>query len=449
MPAARLKEAENRRRTDPQRVRQWQAATIALLFTGYAGYYFCRSDLSVAIPLIVEELGLHGVPAAEATVRLGSMVSLGVLGYAAGKFLLAGLADFLGGRRNFLGGMLGAILFTVIFCLGGGLPVFTLAWVANRFVQSLGWGGLVKIASRWFPYSAYGTVMGILSLSFLVGDAAARKVLGWLIAGGFGWRALFLAAAGALLAIFALNLLFLRESRTEIGAAEPEVNPLNVFGEEENAKPRSVGGLLRPLLGNPAFIVVLLLSLGCTLVRETFNTWTPTFLHAAGFSVAQAAGESAWFPLIGAVSVMAAGLASDRLGARGRAVVMSAGLLIATFALWGLGSVSGAASGRLAVELVGVVAFGLVGPYSYLAGAMALDFGGRTGGAMSSGLIDGVGYLGGALAGDTFARLAQAFGWASAFRLLGAVTAVSCLWAVALVWIQRRKAREVIPEPGR
>jgi sugar phosphate permease len=80
---------------------------------------------------------------------------------------------------------------------------------------------------------------------------------------------------------------------------------------------------------------------------------------------------------------------------------------------------------------------------------MALDFGGRTGGAMSSGLIDGVGYLGGALAGDTFARLAQAFGWASAFRLLGGVTAVSCLWAVALVWIQRRKAREVIPEPGR
>lgn len=103
MPAARLKEAENRRRTDPQRVRQWQAATIALLFTGYAGYYFCRSDLSVAIPLIVEELGLHGVPAAEATVRLGSMVSLGVLGYAAGKFLLAGLADFLEGGGIFWG----------------------------------------------------------------------------------------------------------------------------------------------------------------------------------------------------------------------------------------------------------------------------------------------------------------------------------------------------------
>jgi len=288
--------------------------------------------------------------------------------------------------------------------------------------------------------------MGILSLSFLVGDAAARKILGWLIAGGFGWRALFLAAAGVLLAIFALNLLFLRESRTEVGGSEPEVNPLNVFAGEGSAHPRSVGALLGPLLHDPAFIVVLLLSLGCTLVRETFNTWTPTFLHTTGFNVAQAAGESAWFPLVGAVSVMAAGLASDRLGARGRAVVMSAGLAIATLALWGLGSVSGARSGRLAVELVSVVAFGLIGPYSYLAGAMALDFGGRMGGAMCSGLIDGVGYLGGALAGDTFARCAQAFGWPGSFRLLGGVTAVSCLWAIALVWIQSRKAVAITPE---
>ena len=27
--------------------------TIALLVTGYAGYYLCRSDLSVAMPLLI------------------------------------------------------------------------------------------------------------------------------------------------------------------------------------------------------------------------------------------------------------------------------------------------------------------------------------------------------------------------------------------------------------
>ena len=30
---------------------------IALLFGGYAALYFCRADLSVGTPLIIEELG--------------------------------------------------------------------------------------------------------------------------------------------------------------------------------------------------------------------------------------------------------------------------------------------------------------------------------------------------------------------------------------------------------
>jgi hypothetical protein len=43
----------------------------------------------------------------------------------------------------------------------------------------------------------------------------------------------------------------------------------------------------------------------------------------------------------------------------------------------------------------------MIGPYSYLAGAIALDLGGKAGGATTSGTIDAVGYLGEILAGDT------------------------------------------------
>jgi hypothetical protein len=41
----------------------------------------------------------------------------------------------------------GSILFTVLFVLAGGFPLFTLAWVGNRRFQSMGWVGLVKVAS--------------------------------------------------------------------------------------------------------------------------------------------------------------------------------------------------------------------------------------------------------------------------------------------------------------
>ena len=109
----------------------------------------------------------------------GLVVSFGVLAYAIGKFFAGGLADFLGGRRNYLGGMLGSIGFTILFALGGSIPLFTLASVGNRFVQSFGWGGMIKITSRWFPHTSYGRVMGFISLSFLFGDALARKFMGY------------------------------------------------------------------------------------------------------------------------------------------------------------------------------------------------------------------------------------------------------------------------------
>ena len=38
------------------RLRQHQTLVIVLLFTGYAAYYACRTNLSVGTPLIIDEL---------------------------------------------------------------------------------------------------------------------------------------------------------------------------------------------------------------------------------------------------------------------------------------------------------------------------------------------------------------------------------------------------------
>src|SRR5262249_58722131 len=94
--------------------------------------------------------------------------------------------------------------------------------------------------------------------------------------------------------------------------------------------------------------------------------------------------------------------------------------------------------GVATMGFTGLVAFGLIGPYSYLAGAMAMDFGGARGSALSSGLIDGVGYLGGVLAGDAVARVSVRLGWQSAFLML-AIVCVAC--AVCAVMLFRLQAR--------
>src|SRR3974390_3515421 len=116
--------------TDSNRqLRRRQVLTVGLMVLGYAGYYLCRSNLPVVLPLLIQELGARGIPADTAKLSLGTVASLGVLAYAIGKFPSGSLADFLGGRRNFLIGMGGSVAFTLLFALGGGLPLFTLAVV--------------------------------------------------------------------------------------------------------------------------------------------------------------------------------------------------------------------------------------------------------------------------------------------------------------------------------
>jgi OPA family glycerol-3-phosphate transporter-like MFS transporter len=422
-------------------LRYRQAKIVVLLFGGYAACYFCRADLSVATPLLVEELGKHGVSHAEAIVRVGAMSSLGVLAYALGKLFLGGLGDFWGGRLNFLIGLGGATIFTLLFASGAALPLFTFAWLGNRLTQSIAWAGLIKVSSKWFDFSSYGTIIGILSLSYLVGDAIARQCMGLLIQHGFGWRALFYFAAAVAGVLLVANVLFLRESRTQEGFGEATPNPLNLFAETKT-RPRNVAALLRPLLCSRAFVLVCLLSLGCTIIRETFNTWTPVYLRDyLGYSMSDSAGMSAIFPGVGAVSVLATGWLSDRLGVNGRSLLLFLGLAATAAALLVLMSMRSSPSGSLlALIAIGAIAFCLLGPYSYLGGAFALDFGGKQAGAVSSGIIDGVGYLGGVLAGDSVARVSVAFGWQGVFVTLAAISALAAVGAGFLYALNARAA---------
>jgi sugar phosphate permease len=84
------------------------------------------------------------------------------------------------------------------------------------------------------------------------------------------------------------------------------------------------------------------------------------------------------------------------------------------------------------------VAFLIIGPYSFLGGAIALDFGGKQGSGTASGIIDGVGYLGGVLSGDSMARISVSYGWSGAFLLLAAISFLASVAAAAFLRHERR-----------
>lgn len=401
------------------------------MLVGYAGYYLCRSHFSVAKPFLIE-----AYPGMVTKESLGVVASVGTLLYAAGKFVNGALADRFTGRAMFLLGMIGAILATVALAAGGP-PLFLLAWGANRLVQSAGWVGMVRIVGNWFGSgwyggNVYGRVMAFVSLSYLFGDFLSRKFIAALFGQGLTWTQVFYVCAGVLSVIAVATWVGLREGPTSAPATTSALAP------EPTAPPITA----RDLFAQPTFWLVCVLSFVFTFLRETFNEWSPTYLNEAGGMSKVAAGDaSALFPLFGGLSVIACGFLKDR-GPGNAPRILLYGLLLGTITLFGLANLPDGASGQH-LPLVALTAFVLIGPYSLLAGAISLDFGGASRSATAAGWIDGVGYIGGILSGSLIASVATRQGWGNAMQIL----AVLCVVSAALAWWYLLQQRATKPIP--
>jgi MFS transporter, OPA family, glycerol-3-phosphate transporter len=332
-----------------------------------------------------------------------------------------------------------SVVCTLVFGLASGMLVLVVVWGINRYFQSMGWVGMVKVSSRWFPVRVHARVMGVLSLSYLIGDAFARLYLGLFIKAGLGWRGVFFVAAGTLGALALISAVLLKSSPRDVGAEEPPANPDNVFGQAGGAhRPESLGGLMRPLLNNLCFWLICVISFGLTLIRETFLFWTPLYLHKVGeLDEGMAAMTSALPPLVGAASVLVVGVAGDLLRGRHGRVVFPA-LVVATGVLGLLAAVPLQGRPVAALGLISAVSFFVIGPYSLLAGVIALQLGGKRGSAAASGLIDSAGYLGGTLSGLGVGALSNHYGWPTAFGALAGIAALTAV-AAGVYWVTQER----------
>lgn len=426
------------------RLRRWQTATVATLFVGYAGYYVCRTVLAVA------STGMMNDPDSGIDeVGYGRLVAVGIYLYALGKLLNGVFAEYAGGTTVFVLGMVLSAGCVAAFGWAAGVTAMLVLWGANRFVQSMGWNALVKITGRWFPPGRLGTVMAVLSLSYLFGAALAQAYLSAFVMAGMAWRDLFLVAA-ATLAVLALgSVLLLRSSPRSVGLPEPPPPPRNVFGDNDHGEGRvSVGRLLGPLLASRMFWLVCVMNMGLTAIRETFNAWTPRYLEkGVGLDPADVGLLATLFPLCGAVACLLAGWAADRTGGRfGRLMVPL--LALTAGALWVTANADLHGRAGLALVLISGVALFVMGPYTFCSGVLALNLGGKRAAAASAGLIDAVGYLCGAIiSGEVAGHLVKRYGFGPLldvlFWLAAATLAVSVVY-----WVLEERQLNAPAEPA-
>jgi OPA family glycerol-3-phosphate transporter-like MFS transporter len=194
----------------------------------------------------------------------------------------------------------------------------------------------------------------------------------------------------------------------------------------------------------PQFWMVCCLSFTLTITRETFNVWTVDFLKTDGgghMSTKLAAFLSTPFDAMGAVGILLLGWLLDRLSGRRRkwllfgilAVVGALIFLLPTLVHRGLWQ---------AVAAIGLIGLLSYGPYSLLAGVLALEIRGKDFVATVAGLVDAAGYVAGMLSGYVFGRILDSGGYMLGFHCLGIFTLVGAFLCLGL---NRPKAYSISP----
>jgi sugar phosphate permease len=415
---------------------------LVLLVAAYASLYLCRANVEPAFKLLTVKYGYD-------TEQKGLVFGTALAAYAIGKVVLGAAGDVIGGKRILLIAMITSVVATLLLgaldwpaVLGVGPALWVMAGfvVVNRFGQSGGWGGLVHIVARWFPPERSGSVMGIASTSYDVGNVLALLLCAALVEAGMGWRALFIVNPLLLAGVTVVVAVGLRGAPDAKADADADAKT-----EADEQEKESLRTLLSRLAKERGFWMAIALSFLLTFVRAGFMTWTPDYLYdvatAAGSTSALsgAIAKSAFFGIAGMTGSLVIGRLSDRWGPGRRSGIMTLSLVFL------LGAVLALAHAHVtdplgAAGIIGLAGLFLLGPYSLLAGAITLDVAGKRGASTTAGIVDGVGYVGASLAAAVLGSVSKRHGWSAAFDVIAAVTGTALV--LAGVWWRMSQPRK-------
>ncbi len=361
--------------------------------------------ISPLSPSLVEGLGLTRFQVA---FIVPSIYLAGLL------FSLPGgrLADRLGVRPAFLGGLaLGAVALLAA-ALAPGFPAF----LACLFVAGAGWSvvnpTLGKAIMDVFPVRERGIAMGVKQMGLTIGGVISALALP-AIAAALGWR----AAVGACALVVALPV--------ALGW-----RPLGVFGPGGRASgvESRASGSSWWWARRPALVVFFAIGFVLGMVQAAVLSYLPLFtIQALGFDKIGAGLLVAASQAGGAVSRLALGAASDRwfTGRRSLWLTFTGVVGAAIFGLYASWHATAPLAAGLLAFATGVGAYGWVGIFFVISA--------EAGGPREAGLLSGVAFaaivLGLLVGPPIFGSLLEA---ANSYRLAWAVfAALSAL--VALV----------------
>jgi len=377
----------------------------------YAGFYLCRKNLSVVLPLLNHVSGLR-------SIDLANIVFGYSLLYAVGQFGCGPLSDRIGAKRVVGAGLLLAVASNLLMGVHASMIWLLVFACLNGAGQSTGWSGLVKTMAIWFRGANRGIVMAWWSTNYVLGGFLATAFATWAIVQPWllpqlGWRRGFLLPALLLLAITGVFLIGAKES--------PELTDLPPGMKCDPTvlhTLRSNWNVLGALLRKPTLWMLSVSYFFLELCRYALMFWLPLYMvNRLRYSLQASGYLSSLYELIGIIGAVLAGYVSDRFNQSRRAPVSAIMLcgfgivLLMEPALAQFGLIGTA----LAISCAGIFSFG---PDTLLSGAGAQDIGEPKAAGTAAALVDGIGHLGAIFSPYVVVFVSERYGWDSLFFCL-------------------------------
>ena len=434
-----------------KKYRYWEWRTIAVLFIGYALFYFVRKNLGMAIPAMEAELGIS-------KTQLGVFLTLHSIIYGFSRFVNGMLVDRFSKRKIMALGLLLTCAVNLFICfspkLNGMLNLLdtegkaTLGlvyligslWVLNGYLQGMGVPPCVSLLAHWVKPSELATKQSLWNVSHTLGAGVVVALCGFML-DRYGYSAWYLCfAVPALIALVGVPVLWfgLKDDPTEVG-----LPPVEKMDDSKNSVSESAGQLdnidgvkykriiNKMVFGNP-FIWIIAVSNFCVyVIRLTILDWGASFLtETKGMNIAEAGGLLATTEIVGGtLGMILAGWLSDKLFKSRAHRTCFFCIVFATltfFLFWKCESVV------LSFVYLVLSAFFIYGPqalYGVCASQQATKYAAGTG----NGIIGIFGYLSSVVSGVIFGSMAETGGWDSVFPV-AIIFGVAGAVAIGLMW---------------
>ena len=393
-----------------QRIDRTQSRILWILWLTYGSFYFCRTNLSAAVPGVQADLHLS-------KTEIGWILGALKLAYGIGQLVNGQLAERVAPRRLLAIGMLASAALNVVFGFGTGLYFLIFVWACNGYVQALGWAPTMRTAAAWFAPAQRGRAIGVIGTGYQLTGAATFVVAG-LAADALGWRGALFIPAG-LLALSAVHLLATLPPEPQTAARPLAREPWT--------------RTFAATLGNRR-LWFLALGLGMlNICRFGFVDWGIAHLiEAQPSSIGVSALKYSVLPIGGVVGTLSAGWISDRFFGGRRAPVMCAMLIALSAMVIGYDAVvrTSLIASIAALAIVGALIFG---PQVLLVGAAPVDLARGGTAAAAVGFVDFVGYLGASAGDQVTGALVDRYDWHTAL-VFWAAAALCAGVIVAPLW---------------